>query len=367
MTAISDGVRRSILAMRPDGRRQSHCSSLLITPSGAALVAFFAGTREGASDCRIMISRIDRAASEGARPPAITVQLPSRLNGPHWNPVLTLGLDDRIWLFFKVGDTIPGWQTWVCHSGDDGWTWSSARPLVPNPTGQLRDESGGRGPVRHPPVRLGEAWVAPGSIEQWTDPPRWDCFVDVSADAGRSWNQSWLPLEHDGMRGAGCIQPALWRNPEGGLTALCRSTAGAAYRSTSVDGREWSPLTPVELPNNNSGLAAVPLPDGRILSVHNPSTDNWGPRCPLVASISADDGLTWRQALIIEDGSGLPGAPDDAGRLEDGKPTDAAASGVITEGDGEYSYPSAALVGTEVWVTYTWQRRGIALARVVRI
>ena len=31
---------------------------------------------------------------------------------------------------------------------------------------------------------------------------------------------------------------------------------------------------------------------------------------------------------------------------------------------GEFSYPSTRVVGDELWVTYTWQRRGIALTRV---
>ena len=39
-------------------------------------------------------------------------------------------------------------------------------------------------------------------------------------------------------------------------------------------------------------------------------------------------------------------------------------TGVVTSGVGEYSYPTVVLDGSDLLVTYTWQRRGIVLARL---
>lgn len=329
---------RGTVAMHPGGAAQSHASSLLVVGDDV-LVAWFAGTHEGAPDTRIHLAR---GRLDGTfDPPRVVADAPV----PHWNPVLAAGPDGRAWLFFRRGDRIDTWTTWVCHSADAGHTWTDPSELVPG------DRSGGRGPVRQAPVAHGGAWVAPGSVEVWSDPPVWDSFVDVW-DVG-TWQRAPLPLDHGRIRGAGSIQPALVVGSRGQLVALTRSSGGAVLRSETTDPLAWPPLEPCGLPNNNSGLAAVALPDGRFACVHNTATDDWGSRSRLVVSTSADDGLTWSERIVLEDAAG-PG----------GRPATAAASGVVTSGEGEFSYPSACVVGDQLWVTYTAQRRGIALARV---
>ncbi|WP_460769612.1 exo-alpha-sialidase [Mariniluteicoccus flavus] len=342
-----------MVAIEPLGARQSHASSLLIVGE-TVLVAWFAGTHEGAMDTRIHVARGDRDGQFDV--PRIVADAPC----PHWNPVLAEGPDGRVWLFFRRGPRIDTWTTWICHSTDAGATWSDAVPLVEG------DTKGGRGPVRQAPLRHRDVWVAPGSVEVWEPEATWDCFVDLTVD-GTAWDRVHIPLDHHDLRGAGCIQPSLVLGGAGQLIVLTRSTTGRAHRSATADPRRWPPLSPCGLPNNNSGLAAVTLPDRRLAAVHNPATDDWGARCPLVVSVSDDDGLTWAQAGFLEDGSRFPGAPslrDDPEPGKDGRPLGAAASGVVTTGDAEFSYPSAAVVDDELWVTYTWQRRGIALARV---
>lgn len=333
-------VRRTMVALHPLSAPQSHASSLLVV-GDRAVVAWFAGTREGAVDTRIHVAlgRLDGTFG----PPTAIAAAPVA----HWNPVLAGGPDGRVWLFFRRGPRIDTWRTWVCRSEDAGRSWTDPEELVPG------DRSGGRGPIRQAPVSYRGDWVAPGSVEVWTDPPVWDSFVDITAD-GSTWRRAALPLEHASHRGAGSIQPALVVGSQGQLIALTRATGGATLRSETTDPLTWPPLQPCGLPNNNSGLAAVTLPDGRIACVHNTATDDWGSRNRLVVSTSADDGHTWSTRGTLEDATGRA----------DGRPTSAAASGVVTSGKGELSYPSASVVGDELWVTYTWQRRGIALARV---
>lgn len=319
---------------------QVHASTLL--PVGLDfLVAWFAGSHEGAANSTVQIF-----SSRDGLVRAVAPEDPQ----PHWNPVLAHGPDGHVWLFFKRGLRIDEWTTWVCHSADDGRTWSAPTELAPG------DRSGGRGPTRQAPMMVDGLWLAPGSVEVW-DPPRWDSFIDISDDAGRTWERVELPLRH-AIRGAGCIQPCLVQLPDGELVVLTRSTAGAVFRSATRDPRRWPALEPTSLPNNNSGIAAVVLPDGRIVCCHNDATEDWGSRSRLLLSVSGDGGVTWEGAGVIIDGG--DGA---AGEVASGAPVGAAATGVVTSGEGEYSYPCLQVIGDELWTTYTWQRRSIALDR----
>ncbi len=330
------------LLFPPSPNMQVHASSILVLDNSTWLVAWYAGSHEGADDSAIHIMR--RRGGD-----TTTVRIAPRDPLPHWNPVLAPGPDGRTWLFFKRGHRIDEWVTWTSQSTDDGLTWSEPMELVPG------DASGGRGPIRQAPVLVGGLWIAPGSVEVW-EPQRWDSFMDVSADQGRSWQQVMLPLNHSNIRGAGCIQPCLVAQPDGTLVTLTRSTAGCVFRSSTGDPYSWPPLEPTGLPNNNSGIAAAGLDGGRIVLVHNDDSSNWGARSRLVWSVSADRGRTWSAGGFVADGSG-------SGPM-DGRPSHATATGVVTTGEGEYSYPALAVVGDELWVTYTWQRRSIALARL---
>ncbi|MFT3889464.1 MAG: exo-alpha-sialidase [Arachnia sp.] len=320
---------------------QVHASTLLPLSGGGVLAAWFAGPHEGHPDTRIQVLR--RSGTDET----IVDILPGD-SQPHWNPVLTWGPDGAAWLFFKRGPRIDEWTTWVAISPDEGLTWHEPFELVPG------DRSGGRGPVRQAPLHVGLTWLAAGSVEEWSM-PRWDCFVDLSTDDGDSWRRVLVPLDHDATAGAGCIQPWVVPGRHSQLVMLTRSTAGAVFRSATDDPADWPELRPTALPNNNSGIAVESLPDGALVCVHNDASGDWGARSRLVVSRSDDDGLTWRQVAVLEDGT-LGGA--------DGSPTTATATGVVTTGDGEYSYPSAVVEDDELWVTYSWQRRSIALARL---
>src|ERR1035438_3098680 len=143
----------------------------------------------------------------------------------------------RVWLFAKRGNQISSWQTWARTSGDGGQSWSNSFELVPG-------DRGGRGPVKNQPLSLPDGtWLAPGSRESWEDEAggTWDCFVDVSTDAGASWTSSPVPLDHGPLSGPGIIQPALWADGDQ-VHLIARSSEGCAYQSTSPDGgRTWSP------------------------------------------------------------------------------------------------------------------------------
>lgn len=341
-------------------RTQVHAPTVLATSTGLT-AAWFAGEREGSEDTRIYVSHC--VGREWAVP-----QVVAPAPTPHWNPVLAYAPDERLWLFFKRGQEISSWVTWFATSSDEGRTWTSAQRLIASEAADDRGGIGGRGPVKNPPLRLGDTWVAPGSAETWDPAVRWESFVDISTDGGCEWRKTPIPVDRADLHGAGIIQPALWRGKtEGVIHALMRSTEGWAFQSTSIDdGRTWTSAQPSSLPNNNSALAVIELAPGTLACVYNATSGDWAPRCPLHLAVSTDYGTTWRPLIEIEDGRTpidddplfmpvLPRAADAPAGAD---------TGVVTSGVGEYSYPSACVDKDDLVICYTWQRQRIASARV---
>lgn len=316
--------------------RSCHASTLVVLPNDDIVAAWFAGTKEGAGDVAIWLSR--RTGGKWSPP----VKVADEEGVPHWNPVLFRRADGAILLFYKVGHKIPEWSTRVSVSTDNGETWQQPLPLVPG-------DVGGRGPVKNKPIVLSDGtWLAPASIEG----EYWDAFVDISRDEGKTWTKSQLvpirhaasapeqgghtadPVPETSFPGKGVIQPTLWESKPGTVHMLLRSTAGRICRSDSHDGgRTWSQAYPTSLPNNNSGIDLARLDSGTLVLAYNPVAQNWGPRTPLVLRFSVDNGLTWKDEIVVEDG------------------------------DGEFSYPAVVAKGNEVFLTYTWKRERIAFCR----
>ncbi|WP_372934590.1 exo-alpha-sialidase, partial [Mariniphaga sediminis] len=131
------------------------------------------------------------------------------------------------------------------------------------------------------------------------------------------------------------IQPSILKHPGGKLQILCRSKNKQILSAWSTDnGRTWSKLEPIDLPNPNSGTDAVTLKDGRHVLVYNhiDPDEVWGDRNVLNVAVSSD-GLNWQAAVLLEND------PDP---------------------DGEYSYPAVIQAADGmVHITYTWNRKTI--------
>jgi predicted neuraminidase len=310
-----------------------HASTVAALPNGDVIAAWFGGTREGDIDVDIWCSR--RRDGSWSAP----FKIAGQEGIPHWNPVLFYGDNNVLYLYYKVGHTIPEWYTMVMQSDDLGETWSAAKPLV-------KGDTGGRGPVRNKPIMLKDgSWLAPASLESEI----WDAFVDISQDDGQTWTMSKLvpvrhaskppkegdmeklPLTESSFQGKGIIQPTLWESEPGAVHMLLRSTEGYIFRSDSEDGgHTWSPAYSNDVPNNNSGIDLTRLKNGTLLLVYNPVNGNWAARTPLIVSSSSDNGVTWSEVLVLE------------------------------SEPGEYSYPAIVSQGEDVFITYTWNRERIA-------
>ena len=316
-----------------------HASTVIKTPDGL-LSCWFGGTHEGKADVAIWYSR--KLDGKWTAPVKLADGAES-----NWNPVLFYNEQGKLHLFYKEGQQISDWQTYLLTS-EDGKTWSKASEMV------LGDVSGGRGPVRNKPITLSNgSVVAGGSIEKGI----WSAFVDVSTDgcvtweksaligiAGLSYNagektaESNIAVSEQSFYGRGVIQPSLWESAAGRVHMLLRSSEGYVYRADSEDyGKTWSDAYKTELPNNNSGLDLVKAPfDGNLYLVCNPVQANWGMRSPLSLFKSEDNGITWRKLCDLE------------------------------SEPGEFSYPAIIASGEGLVITYTWNRKNIACVEIFR-
>jgi predicted neuraminidase len=148
--------------------------------------------------------------------------------------------------------------------------------------------------------------------------------MEMTTDLGGSWTRT--ESLNDGRRLA-AIQPTILSFPSGELRILCRTRQGKIAESRSQDqGRSWSKMQLISLPNPDSGIDGTVLQDSRALLVYNHSMAE---RYPLNVSISSD-GNSWSMVLTLEDG------------------------------EGEYSYP-AVIQSPDgiVHIVYTWNRSRI--------
>jgi predicted neuraminidase len=288
-----------------------HAATIVEAAPGRFLAAWFAGTHEGHPDVAIWLARCER---DGWSEPATVADEPGV---SHYNPLLFRESAGTLWLFYKIGVSVPTWTGMYRQSSDDGRSWS---PPVMLPAGLI-------GPAKNKPITLSNGDILCGtSHETWGS---WACWVEASSDGGRSWakhgpiappgagqydagTETVVSAVWDEATGklvlprefAGVIQPTLWEYAPGRVKMLMRSTqrVGCVCASTSDDyGRTWSPVERTSIPNPNSGLDAVRLRDGRIVLVCNPVRDG---RTPLAVLVSDDNGATWPRRVDLETAPG---------------------------------------------------------------
>mmetsp|Transcript_33585 Transcript_33585/g.85810 ORF Transcript_33585/g.85810 Transcript_33585/m.85810 type:complete len:480 (-) Transcript_33585:127-1566(-) len=307
--------------------RAQHASTIVQVGNGDLLSAWFGGQWEKGGDVGIWMSRFkDGAWSRDAWqvvPPVNAV--------PCWNPVLFhLPATGETLLFYKVGMNTETWRPFILRSHDNGLTWGSPEPFP-------RDMEG---PAKNKPLLLADGTLIAGASEETQG---WTVHVEYSKDGGRTWNRT-PDIKYTKPH---IIQPALFQTPNG-VKMLIRSKDGVIVRASSEDGLHWSPATPTDVPNPNSGLDTVTLRDGRVLLVYNPLNDNG--RYVLAVAVSFNDGRKFVPMVVLENFVGGKELPKEC-QEPDSK------SNVLKR--PEYSYPAIIQAADGlVHITYTYSYNG---------
>ncbi|MCF8381342.1 MAG: exo-alpha-sialidase [Bacteroidales bacterium] len=290
-----------------------HASTIAETPEGL-VAAWFGGTHEKHMDVGIWLSR--EVDGEWTTPVEVVNGIQNdELRYPTWNPVLFY-TSDKLLLFYKVGPDCSYWWGEMMTSDDFGVSWSEQQRLPDSIWG----------PIRNKPVLLASGeLLCPSSTEY----DGWRVHMESTNDLGKTWSRTEALNDGDSLD---AIQPTILTHPNNKLQILCRTKSNKIYSSWSSDnGNTWSELNPINLPNNNSGIDAVTLTDGRHLLVYNhiDRSLKQGKRNLLNLAISMD-GINWEAVGLLENDDNI---------------------------EHEYSYP--AIIQTNdglVHIIYTWRR-----------
>lgn len=245
----------------------------------------------------------------------------NKVRKPCYNPVLYKNADGEIILDYKIGSNMQDWTGWEIRS-KNGKKWTHPRALTNDP--EMRHLT--LGPIKNKPIVSQGRIIAGSSTEVTYD--SWKVHFEISDNDGKDWRK--VEVKCDTIL---CIQPTILNLGNGHLKALCRTRHHRIAMTESFDnGSSWTDMRITDMPNNNSGIDAVTLRDGRHLLIGN-LHGNDARRSPITIAIS-NDGDSWTNLIDLEEDDGM-----------------------------EYSYPC--IIETSdgrIVVLYTWHRKKIAYA-----
>ena len=246
-----------------------HSSSVTALPGGDLMAVWFAGSREGAADVQVRSARFDAKTGEWGAEQVLATRESTRAGTGRYirklgNPVIALGPDQRLWMFY-VSVSVGGWATSAINlmvSDDLGRSWSAPRQLVTSPFFNISTL-----------VRAAPVFHADGAIGL----PVYHEFMGKFAE--------YLYLSADGAvidkfrisRGKHSLQPTIVPLDERRAVAMLRYAGDTHHKvlasRTEDAGQTWSEPYPLQPSNPNSSLAAVGTDDQGLLVALNDLQD----------------------------------------------------------------------------------------------
>jgi predicted neuraminidase len=364
----------------------SHSASIVETPGGDLLAAWFHGRGEKTDDTLVIEGARKRKGATSWSEPFI---LADNQDLPDQNPVLFIDPKGALFLFWisSLDNSRNAYElkyrvaTRYSADGPPEWEWNDVihcrpknletiitdtAPLAPEKYGDLFDgESKYRERLeimqdaaknklwrrlgwmpRCQPIMLSENRMMLGLYS--------DIFLTsimaFTEDGGKTWEYS------EPIKGYGLIQPALVQKKNGDIVAYGRDKSPA--RKTRVaeskdGGMTWSFAEEMEIRNPDSSVSCIVLKNGNWLLVCNDlrGRKRHG-RGRLTAFLSDNEGVTWTWRRVLED------TPDDADQ-----PIHASYPTVIQTRDGlvhcVYTYtPKPNETIKHVFFNEEWIRKG---------
>ncbi len=306
----------------PPQEKHVHASSIVETPEGDLLAAWFHGSGERTADDVLVQGARLRKSESAWSDVFLMADVP---DFPDCNPVLFIDQEERLWLFWVVvmanrwENSLPKYR-WSTDYADDGppkWDWQDVIHLrpdddFPEQMAALFRELSPSEPMwaeyAHPYSRMLIAashdklkrqlgWMTrnqPLVLESGRIllPMYSDGFnislMAYSDDGGERWHTS-APIV-----GLGPIQPTIAQRQDGTLVAFFRDSGLEPKRmqraESDDDGETWSLTRDTDLPNPSASMEVKVLDDGRWILIYN---DTERGRHSLAVALSEDEGDTW--------------------------------------------------------------------------
>jgi predicted neuraminidase len=304
-----------------------HSVTIVEATNGDLVSAWFGGSHERHPDVCIYSAIKPKGSDKWGEPIKVADGvMKDGTRFPTWNPVLYQIPNGDLMLFYKIGPKPSEWWGVYRTSSDGGKTWSEK---IDMPSKDFL------GPIKNKPVLLSNGTLL---LPSSTEGNGWHLRMESTPDFGKTWVMG--DTISRGKEKINAIQPSILFHKDGSIQAIGRTKNRAVFSTFSKDnGKTWSDIELIGLPNNNSGTDAVTLKNGKHLLVYNhvlpPGKEAKGPRTPLNLSIS-DDGINWKAVLVLEDSK-----------------------------ISQYSYPSIIQSSDGmVHIVYTWRRQKLKYVKV---
>nr|WP_294930169.1 sialidase family protein [uncultured Flavobacterium sp.] len=304
-----------------------HSVTIVEATNGDLVSAWFGGSHERHPDVCIYSAIKPKGSDKWGEPIKVADGvMKDGTRFPTWNPVLYQIPGGDLMLFYKIGPKPSEWWGVYRTSSDGGKTWSDK---IDMPSKDFL------GPIKNKPVLLSNGTLL---LPSSTEGNGWHLRMESTPNFGKTWVMG--DTISRGKEKINAIQPSILFHKDGSIQAIGRTKNRAIFSTFSKDnGKTWSDIELIGLPNNNSGTDAVTLKNGKHLLVYNhvlpPGKEAKGPRTPLNLSIS-DDGINWKATLVLEDSK-----------------------------ISQYSYPSIIQSSDGmVHIVYTWRRQKLKYVKV---
>jgi predicted neuraminidase len=262
---------------------ECHAAYICEMPNRSLIVSFFGGTREKAADVGSWIVKKKIDADTWSEP-ALFHKVPGKSTGT--THFFVPPERSEIWAFYNLMQgkgRFAGWST--CNTirhiyrKNFGWSTDHIRYMIGWNT---------RGKVL---VLDNGDYLFPMHDELFY---AYRATFLISHDRGKSWRKGgWIKTPK------GCLEPSVIQLRDGRLLCFLRCKEREIYQAWSADrGHHWTAPAATGIPNPDSMVELLLLPDDTIVLAYNHSTKG---RCPLNLRYSKDHARTWSEPVTIAD------------------------------------------------------------------